>query len=415
MSLAHSNPVNDARARPTQWFIVIIIAAILFASFIDLGNYFSAIDPSYQPKRVYLLLVGLSLGVLLLAQRFPGGGMRTSFVALLFVYVFLNLVHAYFFDWRAGSNGQDIAMFRAQVPPIALVFGLAVIIVPRHLLARIFVLILLVVSASVIVDFLKPQWLYPMDAPAAVPGRAAGFLVNPTKAGEVIMLSFLLALPALTPRRGLLLYLFAGLAIFLTFSRGAMFIWILVFAFLWMIGSLPRGSIIVVGLSLAGLTASLGLITLYISQGSTAANIPELIQRLGFFSGDQITDDSATTRMQLFVEGLRLFASQPVFGMGAGASDEWRFEVGPHNQAVLMSADYGVLGLLMWVSIGLLCLTGRYYQDFRLQWLSTGVFVAFSMLTHNMLDFTYWMLALLLLSSSLGVPHPSRTVSMIRS
>ena len=119
--------------------------------------------------------------------------------------------------------------------------------------------------------------------------------------------------------------------------------------------------------------------------------------------------------MQLFVEGLRLFASQPVFGMGAGASDEWRFEVGPHNQAVLMSADYGVLGLLMWVSIGLLCLTGRYYQDFRLQWLSTGVFVAFSMLTHNMLDFTYWMLALLLLSSSLGVPHPSRTVSMIRS
>ena len=78
----------------------------------------------------------------------------------------------------------------------------------------------------------------------------------------------------------------------------------------------------------------------------------------------------------------------------------------------MLASEYGFLGLLGWLSIVWFTVSGRYFADSRLQWLAGAVFVLFSMLTHNMFDFVYWIVALLLFSAMR--PRPA-TASEIRS
>jgi O-antigen ligase len=109
-------------------------------------------------------------------------------------------------------------------------------------------------------------------------------------------------------------------------------------------------------------------------------------------------DESALERAEVLEAGLDLFLKNPIFGAGAGATDLWSLRGSTHNQLIMLAAEYGVFGIAVWVSLAVTLWKGKYFQDKTYQLTVVVGFVFFSMFTHNMFDFLYWLVTFALVS-----------------
>ncbi|MGH8526002.1 MAG: O-antigen ligase family protein, partial [Gammaproteobacteria bacterium] len=250
-----------------------------------------------------------------------------------------------------------------------------------------------------IVDFLNPGVFYPLGTDGTVPGRAAATFIGAGKAGEGILLTFLLAIPVLRPRYRALLLLLVGAGVIVTFTRAAILGWMLLWLFLLLRKAVPKYSLAFPLVALGTLPLLLGVFESYLSGREDLADVLDnMLDRLDFFQRRAFDDDSGLERVQVLEVGLDLFLENPIFGAGAFATHLWSLRPSTHNQAVLLAAEYGVFGIALWVWLAVILWKGKYFQDKTFQMTACAGFVFLSMFTHNMFDFVYWLLTFALVS-----------------
>ncbi len=383
-----------------------VLALVGLAIFANLPIYAYVLQPGFLPKFAYFAAFLLLLPLLLTKQRSLGAFLLSPFALWVGLFLVLNLIHLTAFPGSgqlAGAVLEDTGMqarqaaitIRIQYAVFALVLGFAVHTAASASWLRALVLLALVLPCAVLADFILPGRLYPLETGGAVLGRAAAMYINPTMAGEAMLLVFLLAC-AITPVRWRgTLFVLTGVGVLATFSRSAILAWLLICIILVLFKTLPRSAFAMAMLAVCIAVAGAGAFESYLlSRSDFDAAAGNLLARLDFFSTFSLGDDSAGERADVLAAGWSMFLENPLFGAGAGATQFWAHRGSTHNQLLLLAAEYGVLGVGMWVWMVAIVLRGRFFEEPGLQVAMAFLFVFMSMFTHQMFDSaTYWFAA----------------------
>jgi O-antigen ligase len=219
-----------------------------------------------------------------------------------------------------------------------------------------------------------------------IAGRAAGFYVNPNRAGLAVVLGLAMSVGALPHRWRFPLVLVAAAGVAATFSRGAGLCFVvLVLALMWN-GTLRALPTVARFSALAGVIAlGTGALTSFLA--SRGVLNEDTLARLQFAA-----DDSGRTG--LAEKALGLFADAPLLGHGLGATRLWDAAVSSHNIYLDLAASQGVLGLVTYPALVLaVVLTHRRVTPIAAALLVAGVF------SHNLLNEAYVLFAVALSAS----------------
>ena len=187
-------------------------------------------------------------------------------------------------------------------------------------------------------------------------GRSAGFFVNPNLAAYAILFATVLLLPRLNGlAQRYLLLLVAGLGVVVTFSRSGATIWVAIVFSVIFAGSrdalgrkrLPSGGALVL---MSLLPVAFLLMTFLPAEIQRNPNVK---QRIESFQSGQGHDASMWERTALIQRGLERLQDNLLFGQGPGQAT--RIMVGSathgtHNEYLAIAIDFGLLGLLIWLS-----------------------------------------------------------------
>ncbi len=222
-----------------------------------------------------------------------------------------------------------------------------------------------------------------------VRGRAAGFYLNPTISGFMIVT---LAIVGIRVLPSFLRYAFWALiccGVFLTFSRGAWLYIIIATVGLAALGYFGLGRVRYA--FAACILAVVGFVGVELVSGRfyqtiAASPLSDYLDRntIGRIGGlGAISDDYATTERRDAVElGWQRFSESPLFGHGLGSTHEWEQRSSTHNMYVLFLAEGGIIGLLVYLGLLYVLVAGA--SDVRLL---LGLIVLVSgFFTHNLLD-----------------------------
>jgi O-antigen ligase len=206
----------------------------------------------------------------------------------------------------------------------------------------------LVLAASVLYDALVPGTF------SLVPDRAAGFAENPNTAAFVLVLLCVsvVDLDRFRPRDSLL-FAVAGMAVFLTLSRGGALLFLFAFAYYGYrtvrtatdrYGRLLRR----VGVLLA-VPAGVALGASMLVERADIFSLP-FQPRLEMVRGESELFASDDDRIDALNEAWRLVSMSPVIGYGTGYSYSVR-GVTPHNMYLQQWINNGLPGLLAYVAL----------------------------------------------------------------
>jgi O-antigen ligase len=254
-------------------------------------------------------------------------------------------------------------------------------------------------SALAAFDFFNPTF-------SSVPGRGAGFYENPNTAGFMLVALGVIASTRLSIPINYLLWAGVSIGVSLTFSRSGWVVLVVALAGQALLGRFGggRGRFLFVG-AIAMLLG--GLLAAYVTGGlyDVVANSdlgrhldPNTVARLGRY-GAAMDDASALERNDALQIGLQAFYASPFLGHGIGHTFEWAFRVSTHNMYLLLLAEMGVIGCLLYV--GLLAAAGLSGRGEAL--LLTFLFALASVFSHNMLDQPGFSLVLTIAATTLAV------------
>lgn len=231
-------------------------------------------------------------------------------------------------------------------------------------------------------DFVSPTF-------SSVPGRGAGFFINPNDAAIGIILFGLIASRRLKSTPSLLLWTIATVGVLVTFSRGGWAILVVSLFGLTLIGRFGGGRArfvfvaVVSAFFLIVFSAYLsGDLYLWVSK-SPVANLLDAntLARLGE-RGLEIDDYSTIEREDVLRLGIQKFVNSPFIGSGVGSTISWEESVGAHNMLVMLSAELGILGLLFYVTLFAM-LIARNHGNVRIMAIAM---VLSGMTSHNQFD-----------------------------
>ena len=375
------------------------LVVVLCLVYLDIPSYIYTLNDSLLPKYFYYAFFVVVAPLLILRFRSLISYVISPFSLWAFGLIMLNIAHLLVALIDGDQSRADLIGTRIQYAVLAVLLGFACSITRTTSYERIFPFLAVLIPTTVIVDFLHPGVFYPLGTEGTVPGRAAATFFNPNKAGEAMLLTFLLAIPVLRPRYRALLLFLVGAGVILTFARAAILGWMLLWLFLLLRKAVPKYTLAVPLVALGALPLLLGSFESYLEgREDLSAGLDNLLGRLEFFQDQVLDDDSALERAQVLEAGLDLFLENPIFGAGAGATDLWSLRVSTHNQPVMLAAEYGVFGIALWVSLAVILWKGQYFQDKTFQLTAVTGFVFLSMFTHNMFDYLYWLLTFALIS-----------------
>jgi O-antigen ligase len=226
----------------------------------------------------------------------------------------------------------------------------------RALLAKVILLCAAVASINIWFDFLFPSNFVPVGLEFSNPGRGAGLFINANQAGTAVIAMVVAALPFLDRRiRGTALSIML-FGIFPTFSRSAMLFGPLVVVLAAVLGMVDRKQLIwmvvlIVVLAVAGES-------LYeFGADSNVSYLSNIQGRLDFFMyGGEALDDSADERRYVLSEAWRMFAESPIVGNGIGSTLVEGYGRGTHNMYLMLAAEQGILGVVLYLMFVLLTL-----------------------------------------------------------
>lgn len=391
------NPARHALPSGVFWGLMrsmytLILVSVLVMVYLNLPNYGNTMNSALAPKYFYFAFAFLLLPLFVQSKALTSY-MLSPIVLWAFVLLMLNLIHL--LGGVSGGNFTRAGMIstRIQFIVLTLILGFAFAYARTASYEWVFPLIATVAPTIVIIDFLVPGLLYPAGTPGTVPGRASATYINPTIAGEVILLTYVLAIPALKMIYRTPLLILAGVGVILTFSRAPIIAWVALWVFLQARHLLPKHALVVVFSGLIAVPVIMAGFTEYIEgRHDLAGAVNDLQSRLNFFSEMKLNDHSSESRSAMLQAGWELFLQYPVEGAGAGATFVWSHSLGVHNQLMLFAAEYGFAGLLLWLSLAVLLARGKYFTDRSLQFAVVFLFVFMSMFTHNMMEMLHWTL-----------------------
>lgn len=397
---------NAQARRPSRMLAIwaaLALPVILLCIYLHLPVFAYTLDESLLPKFFYIGFIVLLFPVLLTRLDAFIAYLTSPFVLWAGALLALNLLHLASNDGSINVRSEALVMFRTQAIAMVILLGFGFTQMRSSGWEWVFVLLAVLLPGLVITDFLYPGVLYAIGTPGAVQGRAAGTLINPTIAGETILLAFLLACPLVSRRYRTPLILLAGIGVLLTFARAAMLAWIIIWLFLVLRRRLPAVSAIA-AIAIIALPLVMGGLQGYLRKRSDFTEAIDNIQhRLLFLTAARFDDDSSRQREAVLRAGWEAFSSNPLAGAGAGVTDggasrQWTHTASTHNQLVALAAEYGVAGIFMWLWLLMVLVRGRYFEDRTMQTAVILLFCVMTFFTHNMFDFPYWLLTFSLLA-----------------
>ena len=378
---------------------VAVLVVVLCLGYLEIPIYISELNTSFLPKSFYYAFVVGVAPLLVLRFRSLISYVISPFSLWALGYITLNLIHLLLALIDGEQSRADIIGTKIQYASVAVLLGFACSITRTASYERVFPFLAVLIPITVIVDFLHPGVFYPLGTEGSVPGRAAATFINPNKAGEAMLLTFLLAIPVLRPLYRALLLFLVGAGVILTFSRGTILGWMLLWSYLVLRRGVPKYTFAVSLLALGILPMLLVSFESYLAgRADLSAYLDNLLGRLDFFRSRVLDDDSALVRAQVLEAGLDLFLDHPIFGAGAAATLLWGVGHGIHNQLVMLAAEYGVFGIALWTSLAVILWKGKYFPEKTFHHAVVTGFVFMSMFTHNMFDYLYWFLTFALVS-----------------
>ena len=412
----------------------LLMAVALGAMYVNLPIYLYVLNAGLLPKFIYFGVFSFIAPLMILRWQALGHYLVSPFALWALLLFSLNMIHlagfsasadlggASFLDMRAEARRSLIAT-RAQYVLFALFLGFVAYIAPARAYLRIMTVLMVIVPCAVIVDFANPGLLYPVDLTGAVLGRAAAMFINPNLAGEAILHIVVLGFAVLGRRYRMPLFLLAGAAILTTFSRAAMIAWLVLLGLFIYKKTLPKSTCISMGIALGILLVFIGSFESYIaSRDEFEDAATNILSRLNFFSSFTFDDDSSEERADVIQAGWDLFLQNPLFGTGAGATHFWRHRGSTHNQLLLLAAEYGVFGILLWGWMLVMLSKSLFFSDRGLRYAMAFLFAFMSLFTHQMLDAaSYWLATFALVCATRAsaptgetIPSPGPRISRVR-
>lgn len=220
-----------------------------------------------------------------------------------------------------------------------------------------------------------------------VAGRAAGMYVNPNISGQLLTMGMVLSVFALPKPLRFGYCLFVASGVFLTFSRGAIVLWIVAMIFLawedaFTLSRIPSLLSMVLLIALLGTSLVAGdWLVAVKSSGLKRYLTKNTENRIGRSFMEQ-DDFSARSRKLVARQGLQMFLEKPVLGYGLGSSQQLATRVSTHNMYLMLGAEQGIVGVALLLALPL-TLWGVGTGAAKI---SAVLYALSGMFTHNNLD-----------------------------
>jgi O-antigen ligase len=318
------------------------VAIALF--FTDLDGYlYWAQVVSLPPITWIYVFILLALPLILLS---PHRGISKPFLCWAGGYLLITLISYVFL-----STGNELEMqeFRTRVLSTVFIGLMMVIFSNQPKIHRLVRQAIVAATLLAITNNILGAAIPDLFGDAGVTGRWGGFYVNPNKAGMALMLGMGFGTGVLPPLLRIPFTLACGVGVLLTFSRGAIFIWLLLMGLMIFKGILPHKhtSAWLLGLVVLGLITGL--------QGEEivrAFNLPhQIIERLEWFKNPlenkADSEGSSGARMEMAETAWGMFLQRPLTGYGVGSTVTWSLPISTHNMYLALMADYGLVGAFL--------------------------------------------------------------------
>jgi O-antigen ligase len=329
-------------------------------------------------------------------------GKRIGFLStplFLWIIVFLTVTVIWYL-----AEGLDVHILKTRILScVLMVVFLMLFHADRRLINLVRWMLLVAVVLAIInnvIDFMIPYTFVPRGTPWTNPGRSAGFYVNANEAGAAILLGFVLSFELLSQKWRVAFAVASLFGVVLTFSRSAILGWFLVMFVLWYGGQI-KGHRLAVLLTPIGVVAALfwTVIMTFIVENNeiNSANVLGRIQ--WFLSPDKNVTFSTESRLQVLKKAWAMFLDHPIIGNGVGSTDVWSYSVSAHNMYLVYMADYGILGLFLFLTLVLAVVHGV-RDSARITGLTFAVLILYwGFFSHNIVDNYFALFALTLMAS----------------
>jgi hypothetical protein len=385
-------------------YVSVLTVVVLAVAYLDLANYYSVLSfGAFPPKYAYYMISAAIAPLALLGKKALWRYLNTPYIFWTVAMVVLNLVHWAVLTEYGNPEAAVIALTRLQYLVLAALIGFLLIQAPPSLLGRVSIGLALILTALQAADFFLPGMIVPFGTEGVVTGRAGSTLINANKAAESLILLTVLGMPVLRPtwRIWMVLIVFPG--ILLSFSRSGLMAWAIIVAGMLWFRLVPRSTYwFVLILVPFAISVASALSTLLLEFVEVAAQ-DNVFARLTFFLNYDTGDYSAQERLAIAKVAIESFLSQPFVGYGAGFTHTGSvFDAAPHNQHLIILAEYGLLGyaLFIWMTT-LLFLGGRGYfmslQTPRMAVIAFAVFLLITFFSHSMFDNICWLVSFAIL------------------
>ncbi|MDB5855689.1 MAG: hypothetical protein JWR22_3730 [Herminiimonas sp.] len=393
--------VKDGGGALLRRYLTIVLMVILVFSYLNLPTYFFVLKSALLPKYFYYAFVAALVPLIASRMNIFASYLFTPAALWIVAFIGVNMLHLLF------ASAIDVNIIRtkyieAQISEflLVLVLGFGFFYSFTSSYERAFAWLAILIPLCVIVDFIYPGLFYSIDYEGAIVGRAAATFINPNVAGEAILITFVLSCGAITRNLRAPVFILAGLATVVTYSRAAIGAWIFLAIFLTLTRVLPKAGVILIAVAAGTAAILFGGFEHYLNSRSDLVHgLSNIQDRLRFFVDMNVRDDSALERSEVLVASWKMFLENPLVGAGAGATRVWSsFHVSSHNILLLQAAEYGFTGIVLWLSAAALLFRGKYFNEKGLQWATAFLFMYFSMFSHNLFDYTYWLVTIMLVA-----------------
>jgi hypothetical protein len=300
-------------------------------------------------------------------------------------------------------NDDDMAIqeLRKRVLAVVFVFMMYVLYEQKSL-KHIKYTILVVVLISVANNFY--ELLNPNVFSSLNVGRPAGFYVNPTKTGCALLLGMIFTVNLFVKRYRLPYVLLVGIAILLTFTRGAILGWVVCLALMTagrVLSDKPRSLIVPMSI-LVVFVATVNPLQLagnYFT-GGLDGSYSNILTRLEQFQNPSLDDASARERNLVAKYAWKMFGDNPFWGHGLSSTNTWSVaDVSTHNMYLYYMVDHGIIGLLF-LPGAIFAVVYRNRGEEKIILLCYAVFMSlWGLFSHNIFGERYILIPFALLSA----------------
>ena len=242
-------------------------------------------------------------------------------------------------------------------------------------------------TASIMLEYFSPAMYVFVDAGQGIPGRAAGFYLNPNIAAQTLVMILACLMSRGSPKANVIALLAALLGLFLTFSRGGLVVWAVLAVVATIRGQLPRWFLLVL-VSCVVLVVLAGPMVLDALSVWISSENRNSLDRLAWLLGQgELNDSSSGERDYIASFGWNQYLQAPFLGHGLGYMWAWAANVGTHNMILRHLVEYGMFGFLIFPCFLLASISSAPQgSDRRWLWLTAGIAMLLGLFSHNKLE-----------------------------